>query len=415
MRLSTRLVLALLLLVSCSAALSVAAARRVVLAPLSEAVFDAYVDQAVYVAERVEGGEDPGEVGRRMGLQVTRDDRPPPPPPRGRYPGRKGTLRTLDRSGHHIRYLPGPRDHLHIKIPHGWLHVQRSVDLGLPLDRLALWLLGVVLLIGAVGAWMVRSTLRPLDHATQAMLRVAEGDLDHRLPSEGPPEVRQVAAAFHRMTSRLKVLLAADRQLVAGVSHELRTPLTRLRLRMELLRDELGASERLDQMDDDIAALDHLVGELLHLSRLQIGNVPIDRQPWALDALLRDAVADSDVDPARLVWGTGAPTLALDRELLLRALGNLLQNIHRYAPDGPVEVSFTDHSLTLADRGPGVPEGQLSTLPAPFVRADESRAAHTGGLGLGLMIVQQVQELHGGSFTLANRPGGGLAATLSWT
>ena len=415
MRLSWRLVLALVLLVVGTASLSFVATGQVV-APLRNAVFDAYVDQAVYIAEQVEGGADPHEVGHRMGLRVRLDDRPPPPPPPSRRHrrGHRGELRTMEREGREIRYLPGPRDHLHLRTESGWLHVHRGIDMQAPNERLGAWLLGVVALLGLVGVWAIQATLRPLSAATQAMQRVADGDLDHRIPDGGPPEVREVAAAFHTMTDRLKALLSADRQLLAGVSHELRTPLSRLRLRLELLRDELGGHERLDQMEADMGEIDRLVQELLDLSRLQLGSVPLDPSPRDLRQLLDEAVEASRLDPGRLTVAGHGPTLVVDPDLTRRAIGNLLQNVRRYAPEGPVEVRFTETSLTIADRGPGVPEDRLASLTEPFVRVDESRARHTGGLGLGLMIVRQVQELHGGTLLLANRDDGGFEATLCW-
>ena len=348
-----------------------------------------------------------------MGLKVEVRPHPPPPPP-ARPPGRRGPrpLQTLTREGREVRYMPGPRDHVHVQLDDGWLFVHRGIDLQGPNDRLGAWLLGVVGLLGLVGIWAVRATLRPLETATRAMRRVADGDLDHRLPDGGPPEVREVAAAFHTMTDRLRDLLAADRQLLAGVSHELRTPLSRLRLRLELLRDEVGDHPRLDQMEADVQAIDRLVGELLELSRLQLGGVPLTLAPHSLPALVDEALAASDLEPERVAFEGETPTLEVDHDLTVRALGNLLQNVHRYAPEGPVLVAFDERSVSVLDRGPGVPEDRLGQLTQPFVRVDESRAAHTGGLGLGLMIVQQVMQLHGGELVLANRHGGGFAATL---
>jgi signal transduction histidine kinase len=297
---------------------------------------------------------------------------------------------------------------------HGWLHVHRGADLPAPEGRLAAWLLAVSLLAAVIGVWVIRNTLQPLQATTLAMRRVAEGDLDHRLPDGGPPEVQAAAGAFHAMTQRVKLLLAADRELVAGVSHELRTPLTRLGLRLELLRDDVGPHPKLDDMAADLAELNGLVAELLELSRLQLGQVPVRPEPSHLAALVRQALDASELDAARVQIGTDAPTLSVDPTLTVRALANVFQNVHRYAPEGPVEVRFTPHSLTVADRGPGVPEAQLAQLTEPFVRVDDSRAKHTGGLGLGLMIVKQVQALHEGSVTLANRDGGGLEVTLTW-
>jgi len=414
-RLSVRLIGALVVLVLGTAAMAFVATGRIALDPLSRAVFDTYVDQAVYVAEQVEKGADAEKVAARLGLQARRADHPPPPPKPG-WGGRRprDSPQMLRVDGRRVHYKPGPRDHVHVQLDHGWLHVHRGADRPAPEGRLAAGLLAVALLAAVVGAWVVRNTLAPLQVTTQAMRRVAEGDLDHRLPEGGPPEVQEAADAFHAMTQRVKLLLAADRELVAGVSHELRTPLTRLKLRLELLEDDIGPHPRLDDMGSDLDELQGLVSELLELSRLQLGQVPVEPVASDLSELVRRALEGSPLDPTRVDIGSDAPSLSVDPGLTVRALGNLFQNVHRYAPEGPVEVRFTSHSVTVADRGPGVPAEQLARLTEPFVRVDDSRARETGGLGLGLMIVKQVQLLHDGDVELANREGGGLAVTLRW-
>ncbi len=402
-------------IVATTALLAFVATGRGVLAPLSDKVFDAYVDQALFVAEQVESGVPPEQAGRRMRLEVQLEDHPPPPPPgrgrRSRWDAPR-ELRRMERDGREVMYRPGPRDRVHVRTERGWVAVHRELDLDQPSSRLMWLLLGCAALVGLAGTWFVRVSLRPVHAATEAMERVAAGDLEHRLPDEGPQELRQVASAFHQMTQRIQALLRADRQLVAGVSHELRTPLSRLRLRLELLRDELGGSDRLDAMEADLVDLDHLVGELVELSRLQLGGFELHREAVSFEALVAEAARGAGLGERLVVEGSGA--LCVDRGLAVRVVGNLLQNAARYAPDGPVTVRLDGVRMTVRDEGPGVPPEALATLFEPFVRVDESRAKHTGGLGLGLMIVKQVAELHGGGARARLAEGGGLEVTVDW-
>jgi len=410
MPLSWRLYLGLAVVVTATAALAFLTTGRGVLGPLNERVFDAFLDQAVYVAEQVEGGVPPDVAGQRMGLDVHLRRRHVDEPRRGRG-GRHGAIE-VERKGRAVRYHDGPRNRVQVRTDAGWVVVRRDLDLERPRRTLIGLLVGCAVLVGIAGTWVVRASLRPLDTAIQAMRRVADGDLAHRIPEDGPRELREVAAAFHRMTERLDALTRADRQLVAGVSHEIRTPLSRIRLRLELLEDEIGEHRRIGDLNADLAEIDRLVGELVTLSRLQLGGFRIERGPAHTRSLVEEALGTSSLEAGRVrVVGEGAE-VQVDRDLAVRAIANVLQNAHRYAPEGEVEVALDGARVTVRDRGPGIDEAVLASIFDPFVRGTTPSPS---GLGLGLMIVKQVTDLHGATVEVVNQRAGGLAVTLDWT
>lgn len=420
-----------------------AVSSRAILRPFAHQVFDAFLDQAVYVAERVEAGEDPEVLGERLGMQVRMIDdlrelprhgrgfgrhRRGHPPRRsdGIVPERGGEafgqpagrgfppgFRLIEREGRRIAFPPGPRNRLIIETEQGWVGMRRDLDLERPQRQLrwVLLALGIVVLLVAGG--LATAAVRPLTRAREGMERIAAGDMAHRLDERGPDELQRVARAFNRMADRIDTLLRTERELMAGMSHELRTPLARLRLETELLRDAGAPAKRVDAMEGDLEELDGLIGQLLHLSRLQLGHQRLAEEPVDLLTLAESAREAADLAGHDVAITGEGGTVHADPVLLERVVLNLLQNAGRYAPEGTrVVVRVDAPRIVVEDEGPGVPEASLPRLFDPFWRAEGSRARETGGLGLGLMFVRQIVELHGGTVVAANRPEGGLRVTV---
>ena len=209
---------------------------------------------------------------------------------------------------------------------------------------------------------------------------------------------------------------------VANVSHELRTPLTAIRGSVDALLEEpgsLGESLRfVDIIARHTARMERLVRDLLRLARLDAGQEPLNRVECSTSTLLNGVQAElaplleeksqrvqTEVDPT-------AMTLVADPPKLHDALKNLVENAAHYAPTrSTLTVTATSRngvvSLTVEDRGPGIPDADLPRVFERFYRVDRSRARNPGGTGLGLAIVKHLVGLHGGTVTAANRPGGG--------
>jgi two-component system phosphate regulon sensor histidine kinase PhoR len=218
------------------------------------------------------------------------------------------------------------------------------------------------------------------------------------------------------------------RDFVANVSHELRTPLTAIRGYVEALLDAPPDPEQarrfLEIVGRHSERMERLVRDLLRLARLDAGQETIERTDCGLAALIagveRDLESRLAAKRQRLDVTIAAEAAAVsgDPVKLHDVCRNLVENASNYAPEqGTIEVSTGrsgDHVvLTVADRGPGIPEADLPRIFERFYRVDRSRTRDPGGTGLGLSIVRHLVELHGGHVTAANRAGGGAVFTVS--
>jgi signal transduction histidine kinase len=271
----------------------------------------------------------------------------------------------------------------------------------------------VVLFVAvAAGAYpVVRRLTRRLETLKRGVEVFGAGALDHRVDDRGRDEVAAVAASFNRAAARIESLVKSNRSLLANASHELRSPLARLKMALAMLTD--APAEQREQLrheiDRDIRELDALVEEVLLASRLD-ASTEISPEPIDVLALCVEegARVGAQVDGARL-------TLRGDERLLRRALRNLLENARRYGGLEPPQVELhqagTRALLKVCDRGPGVPPEQRERIFEPFYRMP-GHAEHAGGVGLGLSLVRQIAERHGGSVRCEPRDGGGSCFVL---
>ena len=197
--------------------------------------------------------------------------------------------------------------------------------------------------------------------------------------------------------------------LLRAVSHDLRTPLTRLRLRTELVADEALREQMTRDLETMAAMLD---ATLDYLRGVQMSEAPcrID-----MNALLQSLTDDARVLGHEIaITGLAQAPYTGRLSALRRALQNLLDNAIQHGQHAHILVEESPEALciTVEDEGPGIPPDQLTRVTEPYYRVDAARGAETGGVGLGLAIVQDVALLHGGELVLRNRTGGGLAARL---
>ena len=264
----------------------------------------------------------------------------------------------------------------------------------------------------AVAVWLARRITAPLARLEAAAARVGQGESPALLPETGPRELAALAARFNAMAQQVQALLSARTLLLAGVSHDLRTPLARMRLALEMLKAD-PAPALIARLEADIEEMNDLIAVLLDLARGLEHESPtgIDLSEW-LAALAEDfSTAQRQVAVHCPAVSCRVPVRALRR-----ALGNLLQNALRYAPEGPVELigAWQDGTavFTVLDRGPGIPPERITAMFEPFSRLDASRSPQTGGSGLGLAIVRELARANGWQVKLAPRNGGGLAASI---
>jgi signal transduction histidine kinase len=226
----------------------------------------------------------------------------------------------------------------------------------------------------------------------------------------GPVEVVRAARAFNTMQSRLAAHMRERTQVLAAMSHDLKTPITRLRLRAEMLDDELLRAK----FTSDLQEMEAMVTAALDFLRGMENSEPV--QPVDIMSLLESLQADRQETggSVQIEGGTAQPYRGR-AQALKRCIGNLVENAIKYGRHARIVVEDSHGQLVLRiqDDGPGIPADQLGKVFEPFYRLESSRNRDTGGSGLGLAIARGVAELHGGSVTLANRPQGGLEATLT--
>jgi signal transduction histidine kinase len=274
-------------------------------------------------------------------------------------------------------------------------------------------LLVVLFLAVAAGAYpVVRALTRRLEALKRGVEAFGAGALDHRVQIGGRDELAAVAASFNDAAARIETLVRAHQSLLANASHELRSPLARLKMAVGMFEDAPAAQrERLKrEIETNIAELDALVDEVLLASRLD--TAPSLDKREAVDLLALAAEEASRVDAS--VDGTAA-TVQGDERLLRRALRNLIENARRYG-GGEVAVEVRPQprgaEVRVLDRGPGVPEALRERIFEAFFRLP-GHAEQAGGVGLGLSLVRQIAQRHGGSVRCEPREGGGSVFVLS--
>jgi signal transduction histidine kinase len=274
-------------------------------------------------------------------------------------------------------------------------------------------LLLVLLLAVAAGAYpVVRRLTRRLEALQRGVEAFGHGALHQRVAEDGRDEVAALAASFNRAAARIEALLRSHQNLLANASHELRSPLARLKMAVAMMDEAAPAQrERLrTEIHANIAELDALVEEVLLASRLDAGSTEPVREPVELLALAAEEAARFGA----AVEGDTAEVRGSER-LLRRALRNLLENAQRYGgTDLGVQVRRTAQGaeVRVCDRGPGVPEAFRERIFEPFFRLP-GHAEREGGIGLGLALVRQIAQAHGGRVRCEERPGGGSCFVLS--
>jgi two-component system, OmpR family, sensor histidine kinase MprB len=279
--------------------------------------------------------------------------------------------------------------------------------------------LGGIGLAAGLGLLVARAALTPVRRLTDAIEVVARTrDLRRTIDADGRDELSRLAAGFNTMLDALEQSLRAQRQLVADASHELRTPLTSIRTNVEVLAHArtMPAPERdrlLADVVEQLAEMSALVSELVELAR---GEQPAgDREQIRLDRLVEDAVERARRNGGGVEFRLEAEesTVAGVRPAIERAVANLLDNAAKWSPDGQsVDVAVRDGEVVVRDRGPGIDDADLPHVFDRFYRATAARGLP--GFGLGLAIVRQVAESHGGRVEAERAEGGGTRIRIAF-
>jgi two-component system, OmpR family, sensor kinase len=297
----------------------------------------------------------------------------------------------------------------------------------IPETRLAVLLLALA--VTGTASWLLtRSITRPVRALGRATRDLAGGNLEARVEarvSARRDELGTLARDFDAMAARLRDLMKSREQLLRDVSHELRSPLARMRVAVGLARQPGGdAGHELGRLEREIERLDRLIGQVLHLSRLDAaahGELADEVDlVEVVDGIARDAAFEAQGRGVTIAWQPPAalPPVRGNAAWLASAIENVVRNAVRYTAAGTavvleVAAGAGAARIVVRDHGPGVPAAELEHIFEPFHRVAESRTRDSGGDGIGLAITARVLAAHRGSARAENGPGGGLVVTLS--
>ena len=274
-----------------------------------------------------------------------------------------------------------------------------------------------ILFIVIVFSWLLTVRLvRPLLKLRETVIAFGNGDLSSRAHSGRRDEMGDLARSFDQMADRLQTLLTAERRLLQDVSHELRSPLARLGFAVELARTSPNKEAAYDRIKREAQRLNVLVGELLQVTRAE--GDPGSRNLESIDVgdlvrtVAEDCSIEAEVRHCRIIQRNDEKIIVTgDRELLHRAVENIVRNAIRHSPEeNLIEVICRKEKeqvlVGIRDYGSGVPDELLTDIFRPFFRVDDDRNRTSGGVGLGLAIAQRAVSIHHGGIVAKNmQPG----------
>jgi heavy metal sensor kinase len=269
-----------------------------------------------------------------------------------------------------------------------------------------------LILAGAGGWFLARQSLSPVATMADRARRIGAEDLGARLPVvNARDELGQLAVTFNDLLARLEASLVQQRQFMADAAHELRTPVATARTAAAVAlqrphRDEQEYREALEIIEQQTARLSRIVDDMFTLARADAGSYPVRSVPMYLDEVVEEVVRAS-----RVLANGKRVTIALtaahsasftgDEDLVRRLVANLLDNAVRHAPpdttvDVTVEEAADRYTVSVSDRGPGIPPEYQPFIFERFYRGDAARMPADGGAGLGLALARWIARLHGG-------------------
>jgi two-component system, OmpR family, sensor histidine kinase CpxA len=285
------------------------------------------------------------------------------------------------------------------------------------------------LVSGCICYLLARYITAPVLRLREASQQLATGELSTRAAAgmeRRRDELGDLVRDFNSMADRIEQLIATQRQLIYDVSHEVRSPLARLNVALDLARGRKGEDPAFEHMQQDLERLDQTMERMLTIARLDTSASPASMSPLNLTELVSEIVADAQFELQRqdrsVEFGANANcTVRGNSQLLHSAIENVVRNAIRYTSSGsPVQIEVRQTLdagaaralLTVRDRGPGVPESELTNIFRPFYRIAGARDRDSGGVGLGLAIVERVIRLHGGRVWAENADDRGLRVNI---
>mgnify|MGYP002518488107 CR=1 FL=1 len=276
-----------------------------------------------------------------------------------------------------------------------------------------------VALASLIGVLFARGLVRPINRITKTAQEIKEGNLSARVNLEGKDEIAEMGKTFDAMAESVESNQELERRLTTDVAHELRTPLMAIQSTVEAIMDGVfeADEERLNTIDAEVQRLSRLVDAILKLSRLESRSTPMNEEVVDVGELIKPLVMSHEAfvndagltleyqaEPDVIVYG--------DRDMLRQATANLISNAVRYTP-APGKITVTVKSgdvmaaIAVRDTGIGLSPEERRMVFKRFWRAEESRQRQSGGLGVGLAVVKEIVDRHGGWVQVEGKKGEG--------
>ena len=254
----------------------------------------------------------------------------------------------------------------------------------------------------------LKNQTKPLVKLAKAAERFGKGDYVNDFRASGSQEIRKAAFEFDRMAKRINRHLNQRAEMLSGISHDLRTPLTRLKLQLAMLKQK----DISESMSKDIDEMEKMLNDYLQFAKTQVHEPSTIINLNDLLVSIRHKFNNSN-----FTFRESFDLIELKGRLtsLQRSFENIIQNGLTYGKKVNVEIQKGNRLATILfeDDGPGIPEDQYKNVFKPFFRLDKSRSLNKSGVGLGLAIVEDVVNSHGGNIQLGKSKKNGLLVKIS--
>jgi two-component system, OmpR family, osmolarity sensor histidine kinase EnvZ len=272
-----------------------------------------------------------------------------------------------------------------------------------------LWITIPSILFLLISILFLRNQIKPFTSLAESAEKFGKGQYVPELKPSGAVEVRKVIIEFEKMKRRILRHISQRTAMLSGISHDLKTPLTRLKLQIEIL----NKNHALDKVKSDVLEMEKMIAEYLDFSSSQETGNTIQ---FDLSNLMTEI--KQKYNNNKITFKCNEKILMLGRKhLIKRCLYNLIDNSIKYAGNADIVVKRNNSTIEISieDDGPGVPENERERVMRPFYRIDKSRQMADGSVGLGLSIVQDIVNSHGGTIKLTDNPKGkGLKVILNF-
>ena len=273
----------------------------------------------------------------------------------------------------------------------------------------ALWITVPSLIFLFVSIIFLRNQIRPIVHLSQAVEKFGKGQFDSDFKVSGALEIRQASYEFEKMKRRILKHISQRTAMLSGISHDLKTPLTRLKLQIELL----NKNKKLNSLKEEIAEMEKMINEYLDFASNQYSQ-PAEK--FNIVQLIQNLI-DKNFKKNIKIKSPKNLIFSGRKNLIRRCIANIINNSQKYAENISITCRKMKNAIqiNIDDDGPGIADEHKEKVFRPFYRVDKSRSLKDNNVGLGLSIVEDIVNSHGGTAKLLNNPKGkGLRVSLSF-